>query len=101
MIPFTIRGIQAFCYRYPLTTPVVTSFGEMRDRPALFIRAEDDDGQTGWGEVWCNFPSVGAEHRTRLGAPADYGRLAADMLENGYLNGQTIRLDGAIRMAPR
>jgi L-alanine-DL-glutamate epimerase-like enolase superfamily enzyme len=66
MIPFTIRGIQAFCYRYPLTTPVVTSFGEMRDRPTLFIRIQDDDGQVGWGEAWCNFPSVGAEHRTRL-----------------------------------
>ena len=64
--PFTIRSIQAFCYRYPLTTPVVTSFGEMRDRPALFVRVEDGDGQSGWGEVWCNFPSVGAEHRTRL-----------------------------------
>ncbi|MHB8270174.1 MAG: mandelate racemase/muconate lactonizing enzyme family protein, partial [Bradyrhizobium sp.] len=35
--PFIIRSIQAFCYRYPLTTPVVTSFGEMRDRPALFV----------------------------------------------------------------
>jgi L-alanine-DL-glutamate epimerase-like enolase superfamily enzyme len=64
--PFIIRGIQAFCYRYPLATPVVTSFGSMRDRPTLFVRVEDDDGQTGWGEVWCNFPSVGAEHRTRL-----------------------------------
>jgi D-galactarolactone cycloisomerase len=64
--PFTIRGIQAFCYRYPLTTPVVTSFGEMRDRQALFVRVEDGDGQFGWGEAWCNFPSVGAEHRTRL-----------------------------------
>jgi L-alanine-DL-glutamate epimerase-like enolase superfamily enzyme len=64
--PFTIRRIQAFCYRYPLTTPVVTSFGSMRDRPAVFVRVEDGDGQTGWGEVWCNFPSVGAEHRTRL-----------------------------------
>jgi L-alanine-DL-glutamate epimerase-like enolase superfamily enzyme len=58
MTPFTIRGIQAFCYRYPLTTPVVTSFSEMRDRPAVFVRVEDGDGQTGWGEVWCNFPAV-------------------------------------------
>src|SRR3954447_2693917 len=65
-IMFTIRGIEAFCFRYPLTTPVVTSFGSMRDRPTLFVRVEDDDGQTGWGEVWCNFPSVGAEHRARL-----------------------------------
>jgi L-alanine-DL-glutamate epimerase-like enolase superfamily enzyme len=64
--PFIIRSIQAYCYRYPLATPVVTSFGEMRDRPAVFVRVDDDDGQTGWGEVWCNFPAVGAEHRTRL-----------------------------------
>jgi D-galactarolactone cycloisomerase len=79
---FTIRGIQAFCYRYPLTTPVVTSFGEMRDRPTLFVRVEDDDGHTGWGEVWCNFPSVGAEHRTRLInemlAPMLIGRAVTD-----------------------
>jgi D-galactarolactone cycloisomerase len=64
--PFKIRKLQAFCYRYPLATPVVTSFGEMRDRPAVFVKVEDDDGQCGWGELWCNFPSVGAEHRTRL-----------------------------------
>jgi L-alanine-DL-glutamate epimerase-like enolase superfamily enzyme len=38
----------------------------MRNRPVVFVRVEDGDGQTGWGEVWCNFPSVGAEHRTRL-----------------------------------
>ncbi len=64
--PFTVRGIQAFCYRYPLTTPVVTSFGAMQDRAAVFVRVEDGDGQVGWGEAWCNFPSMGAEHRTRL-----------------------------------
>ncbi len=32
----------------------------------VLIRAEDDAGVTGWGEVWCNFPAVGAEHRARL-----------------------------------
>jgi len=63
---FTIHSIQAFCFRYPLAAPVVTSFGEMRERPAVFVRAEDSDGVSGWGEVWCNFPSVGAEHRARL-----------------------------------
>src|SRR5580704_2449930 len=63
---FKIRSLQAFCYRYPLATPVVTSFGEMPDRPAVFVRVEDGDGQCGWGELWCNFPTVGAEHRTRL-----------------------------------
>src|ERR1041384_1666678 len=64
--PFKIRSVQAFCYRYPLTTPVVTSFGKMTSRPAVFVRVEDEDGQVGWGEAWCNFPSTGAEHRARL-----------------------------------
>lgn len=64
--PFTIRSAQAFGYRYPLTTPVITSFGRMKDRPAVFVRVEDTDGYVGWGEVWCNFPAPGAEHRVRL-----------------------------------
>jgi len=63
---FTIRSIEAFCYRYPLATPVVTSFGKMLNRPAVFVRAVDEDGVAGWGEAWCNFPAPGAEHRTRL-----------------------------------
>jgi NAD(P)-dependent dehydrogenase (short-subunit alcohol dehydrogenase family) len=37
----------------------------------------------------------------RLGRPAEYASLAMEMVRNSYLNGQTIRLDGAIRMAPR
>jgi L-alanine-DL-glutamate epimerase-like enolase superfamily enzyme len=63
---FAIRRLQAFCYRYPLSTPVVTSFGRMLNRPAVFVRVEDQDGVVGWGEVWANFPSTGAEHRARL-----------------------------------
>ncbi len=38
---------------------------------------------------------------SRMGRPDEFGRLATNILENGYLNGETIRLDGAIRMAPR
>ncbi|RZN09978.1 mandelate racemase [Bradyrhizobium genosp. SA-3] len=63
---FTIRSIEAFCYRYPLAMPVVTSFGKMLDRPAVFVRAVDEDGIEGWGEAWSNFPAPGAEHRARL-----------------------------------
>lgn len=65
-VSFTIRSIQAFCYRYPLATPVVTSFGRMLNRPAVFVRAVDEDGVEGWGEAWSNFPAPGAEHRARL-----------------------------------
>ena len=34
----------------------------------------------------------------RLGAPEEFARLAAHIVENGYLNGEVIRLDGALRM---
>ena len=37
----------------------------------------------------------------RLGEPAEYAHLAKTMIENGYFNGESVRLDGAIRMAPR
>jgi hypothetical protein len=37
----------------------------------------------------------------RLGHPAEYAALACHIIENVMLNGETIRLDGAIRMAPR
>ena len=38
---------------------------------------------------------------SRLGRPDEYAALAMQIIDNGYLNGETIRLDGAIRMAPR
>jgi NAD(P)-dependent dehydrogenase (short-subunit alcohol dehydrogenase family) len=37
----------------------------------------------------------------RLGNPDEYARLAMTMIETGYFNGEDVRLDGAIRMAPR
>ncbi len=47
--------------------------------------------------------SLGAQvpHPARLGDPSEYGALAAHIVSNPMLNGETIRLDGAIRMAPR
>ena len=38
---------------------------------------------------------------SRLGTPADYAKLARHIIENDMLNGEVIRLDGAIRLAPR
>ncbi|KNC19358.1 3-hydroxy-2-methylbutyryl-CoA dehydrogenase [Arthrobacter sp. RIT-PI-e] len=47
--------------------------------------------------------SLGAQvpHPSRLGRPAEYAALVAHIVENQMLNGETIRLDGAIRMAPK
>jgi NAD(P)-dependent dehydrogenase (short-subunit alcohol dehydrogenase family) len=40
-------------------------------------------------------------HPSRLGDPSEYAALVKHLVENPMLNGETIRLDGAIRMAPR
>jgi NAD(P)-dependent dehydrogenase (short-subunit alcohol dehydrogenase family) len=47
--------------------------------------------------------SLGAQvpHPSRLGNPDEYAALAVHIIENPMLNGEVIRLDGAIRMAPR
>jgi len=47
--------------------------------------------------------ALGAQvpHPKRLGNPEEYASLAMTMIQNGYFNGEDVRLDGAIRMAPR
>ena len=44
---------------------------------------------------------AGVPFPQRLGAPAEYAQLACHLVENVMLNGETIRLDGALRMPPR
>ena len=61
----------------------------MLDRPAVFVRVEDEDGQSAGARSGRNFPSTGAEHRARLVnevlAPADIRscgqRAIADVFE--------------------
>ncbi len=45
--------------------------------------------------------AAGIPFPKRLGRPDDFARLALAVVEHGYLNGETIRMDGALRMAPR
>ncbi len=58
-LAFRIRAIRAMAYRAPIEKPVATSFGVMRDRPAVFIRIEDEEGCFGFGEVFANWPAAG------------------------------------------
>ena len=44
---------------------------------------------------------AGVPYPQRLGAPSEYAALACHIVENRMLNGETIRLDGALRMPPR
>ena len=66
MHPAKIDRIECYVYRAPTDLPLRTSFGMLTDRPATFVRVIADDGAFGWGEVFSNFPQVGAEHRARL-----------------------------------
>ena len=47
--------------------------------------------------------ALGAQvpHPSRLGKPSEYAQLVEAIIRNPMLNGEVIRLDGAIRMAPR
>ncbi len=45
--------------------------------------------------------AAGVPFPQRLGRPDEYAQLAAMIVEHDYLNGETIRMDGSLRMAPR
>ena len=61
------------------------------DTPLLAALPEEQQRALGAG---IPFPS-------RLGRPEEYGQLAVQIVENTMLNGETIRLDGALRMPPK
>jgi L-alanine-DL-glutamate epimerase-like enolase superfamily enzyme len=77
-----VTRVDVHVFRAPIATPVVNAFGAMRNRPMALVSIADGDGITGWGEIWCNFPVVGAEHRARLVAsvfaPLLVGRTTGD-----------------------
>jgi L-alanine-DL-glutamate epimerase-like enolase superfamily enzyme len=87
----SVSKVECFVLRAPVARPVANAFGALPDRPAVWVRVSAADGAHGWGEVFCNFPSVGAEHRARLleslfapllaGAPSDDPRAVRAMLE--------------------
>jgi NAD(P)-dependent dehydrogenase (short-subunit alcohol dehydrogenase family) len=85
-----------------MTLPVAREFAQFGIRvmgiaPGIFetpmLRALPEAAQKSLGAA-VPFPP-------RLGVPDEYARLAQHIIENGYLNGEVIRLDGAIRMAPK
>ncbi|OZI60863.1 mandelate racemase/muconate lactonizing enzyme family protein [Bordetella genomosp. 11] len=89
----TIESIEAHVFRAPIDVPVRAAVGSFSNRPAVFVRVAAADGAWGWGEVFCNFPPVGAEHRARLtrdlvapmllGKPSDDPRGTWRMLDEG------------------
>ena len=75
----------------PAGIRVVTIAPGIFDTPMLGSLAEDKRAALAADVV---FPK-------RLGSPAEYAALVAAIIDNGYLNGETIRLDGSLRMPPK
>ena len=75
----------------PVGIRVVTIAPGIFDTPMLGALPEDKRAALASDVV---FPK-------RLGMPAEYAALVASIVENGYLNGETIRLDGSLRMPPK
>lgn len=83
-IEIAVVKVAAVVRRVPIEVPVRTAFGIMKDRPAVFLRVTDADGISGYGEAWCNFPTVAAEHRQRLAeAVVGPALVAVGVLEAG------------------
>lgn len=61
-----IRKVETFVFRVPVERPVRSAVGSYDNRPGVLVRIEDTEGFCGWGEVFCNFPPCGAEHRARI-----------------------------------
>ena len=93
--------------------PRATSAGELKTqieaeregRPFVVYRDGSDIQQivaVDQGELWVGRrEAAGIPFPQRLGRPAEYAALACHIVENTMLNGETIRLDGALRMPPK
>jgi NAD(P)-dependent dehydrogenase (short-subunit alcohol dehydrogenase family) len=75
----------------PVGIRVNTIAPGLMDTPLLGLLPEENRKALGAGVL---FPK-------RLGTPAEFGQLVVAIAENGYLNGETIRLDGGLRMPPK
>lgn len=85
-----------------MTLPIARDLSKMQVRvntiaPGLFLtpmlKRLDEETQARLGSQ--------VPHPSRLGRPEEFASLAIQMIENPMLNGETVRLDGAIRMAPK
>ena len=61
-----IHSIKVYVIRVPSGRSVRSAVGQYDNRPAVLVRVKDTDGVSGWGDVFCNFPPCGAEHRAQL-----------------------------------
>ena len=61
-----IEGVEAMVLHAPIASPVRGAFGKMDFQPGLLVKLTDASGQSGFGEIWANFPQGGANYKAVL-----------------------------------
>jgi len=61
-----LRHVQAHLLSAPMAEPLRNSFRVLTERTALLVQVTDEDGVSGWGEIWSNYPPGAARHRATL-----------------------------------
>lgn len=61
-----VRQVRAHLLSAPIAEPVRNSFRVLTERTALLVQVIDDEGISGWGEIWANYPPKAARHRATL-----------------------------------
>jgi len=61
-----INSLNLYYLNFPLKNNIITSFGVMKSRPSLILELKDNFNNSGYGEVWCNFPSDAANYRFNI-----------------------------------
>lgn len=64
--PLRVRSVEPFALEVQLARPVRTPMTTITTAVSLLVLVTDQDGFEGWGEIWCNFPRFGFQHRAKL-----------------------------------
>ena len=85
-----------------MTLPIAREFARIGVRvntvaPGIFLTPMAD----GMPEHIQEALNTSVPFPSRMGKPEEFAELVSHIMENGYINGETIRLDGAVRLAPK
>ena len=62
----TVNKIKIHLFKYKNKNPVLSSFGRMTFRSSLIVELIDQNDNSGFGEIWCNFPNHAGRYRFEI-----------------------------------